>query len=122
MIATPRQATDEHVALIRPSVGWVPIQFGEMWRYRELFAFLAWRDIKVRYKQTAFGAAWAVGQPLIGMLVFTVLFGRIARIETGEIPYALFAYSGLVLWNLFSNSLNQASTSLVSNVHLVSKI
>jgi lipopolysaccharide transport system permease protein len=76
----------------------------------------------VRYKQTAFGAAWAVGQPLLGMIVFTVLFGRLAKINTGTTPYALFAYSGLVLWNLFSNSLGQASTSLVSNVHLVSKI
>jgi lipopolysaccharide transport system permease protein len=122
MIDTPRQATDEHVVLIRPSVGWVPIQFDEIWRYRELFAFLAWRDIKVRYKQTAFGAGWAVGQPLLGMIVFTVLFGRLAGIGTGAIPYALFAYSGLVLWNLFANSLGQASTSLVSNVHLVSKI
>lgn len=76
----------------------------------------------MRYKQTAFGAAWAVGQPLVGMLIFTILFGRLADIDTGATPYALFAYSGLVLWNFFSNAVSNAATSLVANVHLVSKI
>ena len=108
--------------IIRPTAGWAPINFAELWRYRELFGFLTWRDVKIRYKQTAFGAAWAVGQPLLGMIIFTILFGRLARIETGTVPYALFAYAGLIMWNLFANSLGQAAISLVQNVHLVSKV
>ena len=94
----------------------------ELWRYRELFYFLAWRDVKVRYKQTALGVVWAVLQPLLTMVVFMVLFGKIAKISTGEIPPALFYYIGLVPWIYFSGTINMCANSLVSNVTLITKV
>ena len=94
----------------------------ELWRYRELFYFLAWRDVKVRYKQTALGVVWAVLQPLLTMIVFMVLFGKIAKISTGEIPPALFYYIGLVPWIYFSGTINMCTNSLVSNVTLITKV
>lgn len=94
----------------------------EIWRYRELVYFFAWRDIKVRYKQAALGAAWAVLQPLVTMIVFTVLFGRLAKIPSDGLPYPLFAYVGLVLWTYFSGVITQAGQSLTSNSNLVTKV
>ena len=94
----------------------------ELWRYRELFYFLAWRDVKVRYKQTVLGVAWAVLQPLLTMVVFMVLFGKIAKISTDGIPPALFYFSGLVPWIYFSGTLNMCANSLVSNVNLITKV
>ena len=94
----------------------------ELWRYRELFYFLAWRDVKVRYKQTALGVVWAVLQPLLTMVVFMVLFGKIAQISTGETPPALFYYVGLVPWIYFSGTIGMCANSLVSNVNLITKV
>lgn len=108
--------------ILRPSRGISGLRFDEIWRYRELLYFLTWRDIKVRYKQTLFGATWAVLQPFLLMVVFTIFFGRFARISSGDIPYPLFVYTGLVPWTFFSQSLGAASQSLVRNTELVSKI
>jgi lipopolysaccharide transport system permease protein len=94
----------------------------ELWHFRELLYFLAWRDVKVRYKQAAFGAAWAIIQPLFTMLIFTFFFGRMASIPTGGIPYPLFFYTTLVAWTYFAGTLGQAGNSLVSNASLITKI
>ena len=98
------------------------IDFNELWSFRELFYTLAWRDIKVRYKQTGIGVVWAMVQPFILMVVFTFFFGRVAGIDTGDIPYPIFAYTGFIFWNLFSNSLSAASESLVGNQAMIQKI
>lgn len=94
----------------------------EVWSYRELLFFLVWKDLKIRYKQTAVGAAWAVLQPLIAMCIFWFIFGLVLEIDTGDVPYPIFAYSGLVVWTYFSVTLNQASSSLVSNQGLLTKV
>jgi lipopolysaccharide transport system permease protein len=94
----------------------------DLWRYRELLGFLAWRDIKVRYKQTVLGAAWALLQPGITLVVFTFVFGRLARMPSGDVPYPLLVMAGLLPWQLFANALSSASGSLVSNTHLISKV
>jgi len=94
----------------------------ELWRYRELVYFLAWRDVKVRYKQAALGAAWAILQPLLSMIIFTLFFGRLAGIETDGIPYPLFSFCALVLWTYFSGVIGQAGQSLVGNSNLITKV
>jgi lipopolysaccharide transport system permease protein len=94
----------------------------ELWRYRELVYFLAWRDVKVRYKQAALGAAWAILQPLLSMIVFTLFFGKLAGIPSDGIPYPLFAYCALVLWTYFSGVVGQAGQSLVANSNLITKV
>ena len=94
----------------------------DLWRYRELLGFLAWRDIKVRYKQTVLGAAWALLQPAITLVVFTYVFGRLAQMPSGNVPYPLLVMAGLLPWQLFANALSGASGSLVSNTHLISKV
>ncbi len=109
-------------ALIRPRSGLFELELTELWRQRELLYFLVWRDLKARYKQTLVGAAWAIIQPLITMLVFTVIFGGFAKLPSDGIPYALFAYTGLLPWNLFSQSLNRAAISLVTSTNLVTKV
>jgi lipopolysaccharide transport system permease protein len=93
-----------------------------MWAYRELLFFLTWRDVKVRYKQTALGAAWAILQPTLTMIVFSLVFGRLAKMPSDGIPYPLFALSGLIPWQLFSYALTQSSNSVVNNKNLVSKV
>jgi len=98
------------------------LNFEELWRYRELFYIFAWRDIKVRYKQTALGAVWAVFQPLISTFIFTIFFGRLAKIPSGGLPYSLFVLCGLVFWNFFSQGLTHASNSLIENEHIVKKV
>jgi lipopolysaccharide transport system permease protein len=98
------------------------INFTELWRYRELFYFFAWRDFKVRYKQTFIGAGWAIIQPFATMVVFTIFFNKIAGIESGAIPYAIFSYSGLIFWNYFANTLGLVSNSLLSNAGVLTKI
>lgn len=108
--------------VIRPSRGWSGLGARELWRYRDLAYFLVWRDLKVRYKQTAFGAAWAVLQPVLLMLVFSAFLGRIEGIGASGVPYPLFALAGLVPWTLFSQSLNGAANSLVNNQNLISKV
>src|SRR5882762_5340372 len=103
------------VLRIEPSSGWVSLRLGELWEYRELLYFLVWRDIKVRYKQTALGAAWAILQPLLTMVVFSVFFGRLAKMPSDNLPYPVFAYCALLPWQLFAYALNESGNSLVSN-------
>jgi len=100
----------------------VTLNFREMWAYRELLYFLIWRDIKVRYKQTALGVAWAVLQPLLTMVIFSLVFGRLAKMPSDGIPYPVFALAGLVPWLFFANGLNQSSNSLVGNANLITKV
>lgn len=114
--------SDVRVLSIKPSHGWVSLNLGQLWYYRELLYFLCWRDIKVRYKQTALGVAWAFIQPLCTMLIFTLFFGRLAKIPSDGVPYAVFSYVALVPWMFFANGLSQASESLVSNANLIKKI
>ena len=115
-------ALEPAVIDIRPTGRWKPLRLGELWRYRELMMFLAWRDIKVRYKQTALGVCWAVLQPLLAMLIFTVFFGRFARLPSDGLPYPLFAFCGLLPWQMFSNSLSESGGSLVANRNLITKV
>ena len=114
--------TSPETIVLRPRSGWEAIGWGELWRYRELLWFLALRDIKVRYKQTALGAAWAILQPLLTMLVFSVVFGRLAHIPSEGIPYPVFAYCALLPWQLFAYALTQSSNSLVTNQRLITKV
>jgi lipopolysaccharide transport system permease protein len=116
--ALPRQP----VTWIRPSRKWVLPDFGELWRHRELLYFLVWRDVTVRYKQTVLGATWAVLQPFAMMLVFSVFFGRLARIPSGGVPYPVFAYAALVPWTFFANGVTLATGSLVYNQSLITKV
>jgi lipopolysaccharide transport system permease protein len=118
----PVERAASHRTIIRPSRGWVPINFKEMWDYRELLFFLTWRDIKVRYKQTVLGAAWAVLQPVLTMVVFSIFFGRLAKLPSDGIPYPIFALSGLIPWQLFAYALTQSSNSVVANKNLISKV
>ncbi len=107
---------------IKPSVGLAALNLRDLWVYRELVFFMIWRDIKVRYKQTLLGAAWAVIQPVMTMLVFNFLFGTVAKVPTDGIPYPIFAYTALLPWGLFVAALNQASRSLTSNNNMITKI
>jgi len=115
---------EQNVEVIRiePTKGWVALQLKELWAYRELLYFMVWRDVKVRYKQTALGAAWAVIQPVFTMIVFSVFFGRLGKIPSDGIPYPLFTLAGLVPWAFFSQGLSQASNSLVGSSNLVKKV
>ena len=108
--------------VVRPPSRWPGIGFAELWRYRELLYFLAWRDLKVRYKQTALGIAWAVLQPVMYMVVFTLFFGRLAGLYAEGKPYALLALSGSVIWLFFANSVTLAANSLVGNAPLITKV
>ncbi|MBI1335747.1 MAG: ABC transporter permease [Phycisphaera sp.] len=108
--------------VIRPTKGWIGIDWKELWRYRELLYFLVWRDYKVRYKQTVLGIAWAVLQPVFNMIVFTVIFGHLAKIETDGYPYAVYVFAGLLPWTFFSQSVNLAGLSLVNQAHLLTKV
>src|SRR5256714_6599904 len=108
--------------VIKPRSGWQPIDWKEVILHRELLAFLVWRDIKIRYRQTLLGGLWAVLQPLIAMLIFTVVFNRLAGVKSDGPPYPLFAFAGLAPWTFFSTAISQSSNSLVTNQQLVSKI
>ena len=112
----------DHVSHIEPQHGWVRLDLRELWSYRELGYFLVWRDLKVRYKQTAFGALWAVIQPFTLMVVFSLFLGRVGGIAPDNIPYPLFAFAGLVPWTLFAQSLGGASNSLVGASNLIQKV
>lgn len=118
----PKTKTEIPVLLIKPSKGWVSLKLGEVWEYRELLYFLTWRDIKVRYKQTALGAAWAIIQPFFTMVVFSIFFGKLAGMPSDKIPYPIFAYAALVPWTFFANGLSQSSNSLVGNSNLITKV
>ena len=108
--------------VIEPSRGWVSLKLRDLWEYRELLYFLTWRDIKVRYKQTVLGAAWAIIQPLFTMVAFSIFFGRLARIPSDGVPYPIFSYSALIPWTLFANGLSQSSNSLVGSANLIKKV
>ena len=110
------------VIYIRPSSGWVPLNLRDLWEYRELLYFLVWRDIKVRYKQTVLGAAWAIIQPFFTMVVFSIFFGRLARISSEGIPYPIFSYTALVPWMYFASALAQASNSVVEHERVITKV
>ena len=107
---------------IEPAKGWTAVGLRELWQYRELLYFLTWRDIKVRYKQTALGAAWAIIQPLFMMLVFSLFFGRLARVPSDGIPYPVFSFCALLPWQLFAHALTESSNSLVGNQNLITKV
>lgn len=117
--------TTESVAvpiIIRPSRGWASLRLADLWEYRELLYFLVWRDIKVRYKQTVLGGAWAIIQPFFTMVVFSVFFGRLAKIPSDGLPYPVFAYCALLPWQFFAHALTQSSNSLVANERLITKV
>lgn len=118
------QATRAKLPVLRiePSSGWVAVKLGELWEYRELLYFLTWRDVKVRYKQTALGAAWAVIQPVLTMVVFSLFFGRLAKVPSDGVPYPIFSFAALVPWTFFANGLNQSSNSLVMSANLIKKV
>jgi len=107
---------------IEPSRGWVSLKLKELWQYHELLYFLTWRDVKVRYKQTVIGAAWAIIQPFFTMVVFSLFFGKLAKMPSDGIPYPIFSYAALVPWMFFANGLSQSSNSLVGGANLITKI
>jgi lipopolysaccharide transport system permease protein len=119
-VETGNKATEIH--RIEATSGWVSLRLSELWDYRELLYFLTWRDIKVRYKQTILGAAWAIIQPFFTMLVFSMFFGRLARVPSDGIPYPVFCYAALVPWTFFANGLTQSSNSLVGSSNLITKV
>jgi lipopolysaccharide transport system permease protein len=123
LVSTDRPSPPElpHT-VIQTSRGWVSLNLAELWHYRELLFFLTWRDIKVRYQQTILGAAWAIIQPLCSMIVFTVFFGRLAKVPSDGIPYPLFAYTALLPWQLFAYGLTESSNSVVANERLITKV
>jgi lipopolysaccharide transport system permease protein len=109
--------------VIEPSAGWRGFGLNELWPYRELLFFLVWRDVKVRYKQTVLGVAWAVIQPLLTMLLFTLVFGTIGGLDRRvQVPYPVFAYAGILLWSFFSGAVTQSAQSLIASSHLISKV
>ena len=110
------------IVRIRPSQGWISLNLNELWEYRELLYFLTWRDIKVRYKQTVLGASWAIIQPFLTMVVFSLFFGKLAKIPSDGVPYPIFSYAALVPWTFFATGLAQSSSSLVGNQNLIKKI
>jgi lipopolysaccharide transport system permease protein len=110
------------ITVVEPARHRFSLDLSELWQYRELLFFLVWRDIKVRYKQTALGVAWAVIQPVVAMVIFSIIFGRFAKLPSAGLPYPVFVYAGLVPWNYFAASLSQASMSIVGNQNLVTKV
>ncbi len=122
MSSSTSPLTDIPVTVIKPSRGWVSLQLDEVWQFRELFYFFIWRDIKVRYKQTVLGAAWAIIVPLMNMVVFSLFFGRLANIPSDDIPYPLWNFAALVPWQFFTNGVNNSANSLVTNSNMIKKI
>src|SRR5579872_5639683 len=118
-IAVPNQYSSVHIAARR---GWLALDLAEFWAYRELLYFFVWRDIKVRYKQTVIGAAWAILQPVMTMLVFSLFFGRLAKIPSGGLPYPIFYYSALLPWMYFATAMQAATNIVVENQRVITKI
>lgn len=110
------------ITIIEPSRGWIALKLRDIWQYRDLLYILTMRDIRVRYKQTSLGALWAIIQPLLTMLIFTLFFGRLAGMPSDNIPYPLFAYAGLLPWTFFSNAVTNSGNSLVGNSNLITKV
>ena len=119
LVGAPQELLHTH---IEPTRGWVGLNLKDLWDYRELLYFLTWRDIKVRYKQTALGAAWAVLQPFLTMVVFSVFFGNLAKVPSDGLPYPIFSYTALLPWQLFAYALSGSGNSLVANQRLVTKV
>jgi homopolymeric O-antigen transport system permease protein len=119
---SPHEAPTPPVTRILPPRGWQWINIGELWRYRELIYFLTWRDVKVRYKQTVLGAAWAILQPVLMMAVFTIFFSRMAGVPSGGLPYPLFAFAGLLPWTFFATAITTAGNSVVGSERLITKV
>ena len=119
---TPPPLPSAVTTVIEPSRGWVPLRLRDMWEYREVLYFLVWRDIKVRYRQTLIGAAWAIIQPLMAMVVFSVFFGKLAKMPSDGVPYPLFALTALVPWTFFATGVNQSANSLVHSGNLITKV
>ena len=113
---------DEPLVTIEPTRSWLPLDFGDLWRYRELLYFLTWRDIKVRYKQTLLGVAWVVTQPLLMTLIFSVFLGILVRVPTGGVPYPLLVFTGLLPWSFFSTAVSASAYSLTGNANLITKV
>ena len=120
--APPPECPRTEITFIRPSAGWHVLSLGELWRYRELVLMLAWRDVKVRYKQTVLGAAWAILQPALTMVVFTLFFARASGAAPDGVAYPLFVYAGLLPWMFLSTAVSGASQSLISQQALLTKI
>src|SRR5438876_12124626 len=123
----PAEPVDQHVTIICPAHGWQTVNFREIWRFRELMYFLAWRDLKTRYKQTVLGGLWALLQPLATMAVFTIFLGKVAAAQglNGEAvfpPYWLFVFTGMLPWTFFANTLSFSSQSVVTGANLITKI
>lgn len=115
--------TQSRTLIIQPTRGWRAIDLGELWAYRELLLIFAWRDLKVRYRQTLLGAVWVMGQPLVTMLIFTLLFSRIARLPSATgVPYPLFVLAGVLLWNFIAGAIQRSGNSLLGATHLISKV
>lgn len=121
-VGTSQVLGEVPVTIIRPSRGWVSLNLRDLWHYRELLYFLTWRDVKVRYKQTVLGAAWAIIQPFFTMVVFSLFFGKLAKVPSDDIPYPIFSYAALVPWTFFANGLSQSSASLVEGANLIKKV
>uniref|UniRef100_Q01XL6 Transport permease protein n=1 Tax=Solibacter usitatus (strain Ellin6076) TaxID=234267 RepID=Q01XL6_SOLUE len=122
MTEQPGNMTATYVLRIKASGSWPSLRLKDLWEYRELLYFLVWRDIKVRYKQTALGAAWAILQPILTMLVFSLFFGRLAKVPSDGVPYPVFVYTALLPWQLFAFALTESSNSLVANQNLITKV
>ncbi len=120
MITT--QSTDLTKIRIQPSKGWISLNLRELWEYRELLFFFVWRDLKVRFKQTILGVSWAILQPFLQMVIFSVFFGRLAKVPSDDLPYPIFSFAALVPWNFFANALVNGSNSLISNANMLKKI
>ncbi len=118
----PRPLPSHPLAIIEPTKGLVSLNLVELWTYRELLYFLTWRDVKVRYKQTVLGAAWAILQPLFMMIIFSLFFGRLAGVDSKGVPYPLFALAGLVPWTFFANAVTSSGNSLVGSANLITKV
>jgi homopolymeric O-antigen transport system permease protein len=112
----------QHKTVIKPSSGWLSVDLGEVWAYRELLVLLAWRDVSVRYKQSVAGIGWAVFQPLMTMVIFTIIFGKFAKLPSDGLPYPVFTYCALLPWNYFAQSLSGSSDSLVGSSNLITKV
>lgn len=120
--AAAARLPENPLVVIEPSSGWIPLNLSDIWQYRDLLYILTMRDIRVRYKQTLLGAAWAIIQPLFTMLIFTLFFGKLAGMPSDGIPYPLFAYAGLLPWTFFSNAVTNSGNSLVGNSNLITKV
>lgn len=122
MVEIDVKRPEERMIRIEPTKGWNSLRLKDLWRYRELIYFLTWRDIKVRYKQTLLGAAWAVIQPVVTMVIFSLIFGGVAKLDSEGVPYPIFSYAALLPWQLFSKALTDAGQSMVKNRSMITKI